>query len=61
MADHGIQPFASVSECLEILAETEAEALERASIFLEHRFGVRAAALKRQDDKRTLALRAPRC
>jgi AraC-like DNA-binding protein len=61
MADHGIQPFASVSDCVEIVAETEAEALEGASIFLEHRFGVRAAAPKRQDDKRTLATRAPRC
>jgi AraC-like DNA-binding protein len=61
MADHAIQPFAAASECVEIVAETEAEALERASLFLEHRFGARATAPKRQDDKRTLAMRAPRC
>jgi AraC-like DNA-binding protein len=62
MADHGIQPFAAVNEWVEIMAETEAEALERASIFLEHRFGARAVAPKRQqDDKRALTMRAPRC
>ena len=62
MVDHGIQPFAPVNDRVEILAESEAEAVERAAIFLEHRFGARVAAPKRvQDDKRTLVVRAPRC
>src|SRR5260221_708622 len=37
MIDQGIQPFAAASDQVEILGETEAEAVERAAIFLEHR------------------------
>jgi AraC-like DNA-binding protein len=38
--EHGLQPFAW-SAHVEISGETEAEALERCSVFLEHRFGPR--------------------
>jgi AraC-like DNA-binding protein len=55
IADHGLQPFVSPGEVVEILADTEAEAVERAAIFLEHRFGARAGAPKRHyDDRRVL-------
>jgi AraC-like DNA-binding protein len=43
---HGIQPFAS-SEYFEISGPTEAETLERAAMFLEHRFGRRVAPPRR--------------
>jgi AraC-like DNA-binding protein len=46
--NHGMQSFASTSDHIEITGETEADAVERASVFLEHRFGERAAAAKRQ-------------
>jgi AraC-like DNA-binding protein len=42
MVDHGLQPFAVPSEYVEITGETEAQAIERAAVFLEHRFGARA-------------------
>lgn len=41
--DHGIQPFAGPAN-VEMSADTEAEALERAAEFLEHRFGLRSAS-----------------
>jgi hypothetical protein len=40
LVDHGIQPFAVSSDRIEIAAETEAEALQRAVVFLQHRFGL---------------------
>jgi AraC-like DNA-binding protein len=46
---HGIQPFAP-SDYLEISGPTEAETLERAAVFLEHRFGRRQAAPSRFRD-----------
>jgi AraC-like DNA-binding protein len=59
--DHGIQPFSSVGSCIEIVGETEADAIEGAARFLEHRFGTRAVAPKRQqDDTRHLPVRPPR-
>jgi hypothetical protein len=51
IADHGIQPFAATGDVVEILADTEAEAVERAAVFLEHRFGARASAPKRHHDE----------
>jgi AraC-like DNA-binding protein len=42
----GLQPFAA-SDYLEISGPTEAETLERAAVFLEHRFGRRQAAPRR--------------
>jgi AraC-like DNA-binding protein len=60
VGDHGLQPFAPISDRVEILAETEADAIERAALFLEHRFGVRSAAPKRHDDKRVMPIRSPR-
>jgi AraC-like DNA-binding protein len=45
--DHGIQPFAVTADHLEITGETEADAVERAALFLEHRFGTRTADPKR--------------
>jgi hypothetical protein len=42
LIDHGLQPFATASDDIEISAETEADAIERAAVFLEHRFGDRA-------------------
>jgi hypothetical protein len=47
LVNHGLQPFASTSDHIEISGATEADALERAAVFLEHRFGSRAGALKR--------------
>ena len=41
--DHGVQPFAGPAN-VEMAGETEAEALERAAVFLEHRFGRRSAS-----------------
>lgn len=41
--DHGIQPFAGPAN-IEMAGETEVEALERAAVFLEHRFGLRGAS-----------------
>jgi AraC-like DNA-binding protein len=43
---HGLQPFEAAAH-VEIDGETEADALERAAVFLEHRFGVRAVAPRR--------------
>jgi AraC-like DNA-binding protein len=56
---HGLQPFAAAQ--VEIGGETEAEALERAAVFLEHRFGARLGAPRRQNgESRTLPIRPPR-
>ena len=57
--DHGIQPFAA-SSTVEIAGETEADALERAVIFLEHRFGERTMSPKRQPKKNGQRILAPR-
>ncbi len=51
IVDHGIQPFAATAEYVEIFADTEADAVERAVEFLEHRFGARSQTLKRQLDE----------
>jgi AraC-like DNA-binding protein len=40
--DHGIQPFTAAT-MVEVAGETEMEAVERAAVFLEHRFGLRQA------------------
>jgi AraC-like DNA-binding protein len=50
VSNHGVQPFASMNEHIEIAGQTEADAVERACVFLEHRFGERAATAKRQPD-----------
>jgi AraC-like DNA-binding protein len=61
VVNHGVQPFASASEHVEIEGATEADALNRAATFLEHRFGRRAAAPKcRHDARRALATSRPR-
>jgi hypothetical protein len=61
MVDHGLQPFAAASDYIEISAETEAEAIERAAVFLEHRFGDRAVAATRiPNGTHGLRLLAPR-
>jgi hypothetical protein len=61
LVEHGVQPFASLTEFVEISGETEADALERAAIFLEHRFGARAAPPRRHhDSRRALSVREPR-
>jgi AraC-like DNA-binding protein len=57
--DHGLQPFESPNH-IEIAGTTEAEALERAAVFLELRFGNRAVAPKRQPSGTTLPILAPR-
>jgi AraC-like DNA-binding protein len=57
---HGLQPFAAAAQ-VEIGGETEAEALERAAVFLEQRFGTRLGAPRRQNgESRTLPIRTPR-
>lgn len=61
IVNHGIQPFATSSDHIEISGTTEADALERAAMFLEHRFGTRAGAPKRErHDKRGLSILVPR-
>lgn len=58
---HGVQPFATTSDHVEITGETEADALERAATFLEHRFGNRSATPKRQNGTlRTQQILSPR-
>jgi AraC-like DNA-binding protein len=41
LVDHALQPFAVISNCIEIAAMTAAQAVERAAMFLEQRFGAR--------------------
>jgi AraC-like DNA-binding protein len=60
IVNHGVQPIAATSAYIEIRGENESEALERAAIFLEHRFGPRRGTLKRQQKQRELELLAPR-
>jgi AraC-like DNA-binding protein len=61
VVDEGVQPFATVGDRIEIAAETEADAIERAARFLEHRFGPRLVAPKRQHDQtRYQTIRPPR-
>jgi hypothetical protein len=57
--DHGLQPFESPNH-IEIAGGTEADALERAAVFLELRFGYRAVAPKRQSTGTSLPILAPR-
>ncbi len=57
--DHGLQPFQS-SDHIDIVGTTEADALERAVLFLEHRFGNRVVAPKRQPSRTPLPILAPR-
>jgi hypothetical protein len=57
--EHGLQPFESASH-VEIGGETEAEAVELAAIFLEHRFGVRAVAPRRHSNGKPLPIVPPR-
>jgi hypothetical protein len=47
IVDHGLQPFAASCNCVEIAGETEGQAIERAAVFLEHRFGSRVVAPRR--------------
>ena len=49
--EHGMQPFAATAEYVELFADTEAGAVERAAEFLEHRFGARSQTPKRQLDE----------
>jgi AraC-like DNA-binding protein len=61
IVEHGMQPFATTSDHVEIAGTSEADALERAAIFLEHRFGSRAAAPRRVDNgKRVRSILVPR-
>jgi AraC-like DNA-binding protein len=46
MLEHGIQPFLAPPN-VEVAADSEAEALERAATFLEHRFGLRQSSPQR--------------
>jgi AraC-like DNA-binding protein len=47
---HGMQPFATTSDHIEMGGTSEAAALKQATMFLERRFGKRSTALKRDDD-----------
>jgi AraC-like DNA-binding protein len=58
--DHGIQPFANTTDHVEVVGESETDALERAAIFLEHRFGGRSAAPYRQHGNKHLPILIPR-
>lgn len=59
--NHGVQPFAVTSQFVEIRGESEADALEGAAVFLEHRFGPRGGRLERQHNHRPpQVLLAPR-
>jgi AraC-like DNA-binding protein len=61
IVDHGLQPFAVPSDYIEIAGETEAQAIERATVFLEHRFGARAVSPTRiANGQHGLRLLAPR-
>jgi len=61
IANHGIQPFAASSDYIEIPGETELDAVERAAIFLEHRFGPRNGNPKKQHNhKHAPPILAPR-
>jgi AraC-like DNA-binding protein len=61
VCNHGIQPFATTSEYVEILGETEQDALDRAAVFLQHRFGSCTAAPTRQNGNHPVApILAPR-
>jgi AraC-like DNA-binding protein len=61
LVDHGLQPFAAASDYIEISAETEADAIERAAVFLEHRFGDRAVTPTRiPNGNHGMRLLAPR-
>lgn len=58
--DHGLQPFEAPKH-IEIIGQTEADALERAAVFLELRFGNRAVAPKRHAASPKLPILKPRC
>ena len=61
IANHGIQPFAASSDYIEIPGESEADAVERAAMFLEHRFGPRNGNPKKQHNhKHAPPILAPR-
>jgi AraC-like DNA-binding protein len=61
LVDNGLQPFAAASDYIEISAETEADAIERAAVFLEHRFGDRAVTPTRiPNGNHGMRLLAPR-
>jgi len=61
LVDHGLQPFAASCDCVEIAGETAAQAIERAAVFLEHRFGSRVVSPKRLNSGRHRApVLAPR-
>jgi AraC-like DNA-binding protein len=57
--DHGLQPF-EAGHNIEIGGETEADAVERAAVFLEHRFGARAIAPRRYSNGKPLPIVPPR-
>ena len=57
----GIQPFAASSDYIEISGESETDAVERAEIFLERRFGPRHGNPKKQHNhKHAPPILAPR-
>src|SRR5438093_5776096 len=59
--NQGIQPFAASSDYIEISGESEADAVERAEIFLERRFGPRHGNPKKQHNhKHPPPILAPR-
>jgi AraC-like DNA-binding protein len=57
--EHGLQPF-EAPDHVEIGGDTEADALERAAVFLEHRFGVRSLGPRRYANGKPLPIVAPR-
>ena len=57
--EHGLQPF-KAGDHVEIGGETEDDAVERAAIFLEHRFGARAISPRRHANGKPLPIVAPR-
>jgi len=57
--EHGLQPF-EAADHIEIGGNTEADALERAAVFLEHRFGPRSLGPRRYANGKPLPIVAPR-
>jgi AraC-like DNA-binding protein len=57
--EHGLQPF-EAADHIEISGETEADAVERAAVFLEHRFGIRAISPRRHANGKPLPIVTPR-
>jgi AraC-like DNA-binding protein len=49
---HDIQPFAAITDHVELIGDSEADAVEHAVVFLEHQFGTRTQGPKRHRDER---------